>query len=72
MGGYYKNVFTIAPSFYIKEHEIDLAVELFEEALKKVTPSVTKEIEKSYEELQEYFTKARAKAMQDEKPSYMG
>ena len=35
VGGYYKNVFTIAPSFYIKENEIDLAVELFEEALKK-------------------------------------
>jgi len=35
VGGYYKNVFTIAPSFYIKEDEIDLAVELFEEALKK-------------------------------------
>ena len=35
VGGYYKNVFTIAPSFYIKESEIDLAVDLFEEALKK-------------------------------------
>ncbi len=50
----------------------EVALKHFEEALKKVTPSVTKEIEKSYEELQEYFTKARAKAMQDEKPSYMG
>ncbi len=35
VGGYYKNVFTLAPSFYITEKEIDLAVELFEEALKK-------------------------------------
>jgi 4-aminobutyrate aminotransferase-like enzyme len=35
VGGYYKNVFTLAPSFYIKEKEIDLAVELFEEALQK-------------------------------------
>jgi 4-aminobutyrate aminotransferase-like enzyme len=34
VGGYYKNVFTLAPSFYISEKEIDLAVELFEEALK--------------------------------------
>jgi len=35
VGGYYKNVFTLAPSLYITEGEIDLAVELFEEALKK-------------------------------------
>jgi 4-aminobutyrate aminotransferase-like enzyme len=33
VGGYYKNVFTIAPSFYITEEEIDLGVELFEAAL---------------------------------------
>ena len=35
VGGYYKNVFTLAPSLCIEEKEIDLAVELFEEALKK-------------------------------------
>jgi 4-aminobutyrate aminotransferase-like enzyme len=35
VGGYYKNVFTMAPSFYISNSEIDLAVELFEEALIK-------------------------------------
>ncbi len=35
VGGYYKNVFTLAPSFYISEKEIDLGVELFEEALIK-------------------------------------
>lgn len=35
VGGYYKNVFTIAPSLYIKEDEIDLAIDLFEEALIK-------------------------------------
>ena len=35
IGGYYKNVFTIAPSFYITEEEIDLGVDLFEEALSK-------------------------------------
>jgi 4-aminobutyrate aminotransferase-like enzyme len=33
VGGYYKNVFTIAPSFYISKEEMDLAVRLFEEAL---------------------------------------
>jgi 4-aminobutyrate aminotransferase-like enzyme len=34
VGGYYKNVFTMAPSLYITEKEIDLGVDLFEEALK--------------------------------------
>ena len=35
VGGYYKNVFTLAPSLYIEKEEIDLAVDLFEEALQK-------------------------------------
>ncbi len=35
VGGYYKNVFTLAPSFYITKEEIDLGVDLFEEALVK-------------------------------------
>jgi 4-aminobutyrate aminotransferase-like enzyme len=35
VGGYYKNVFTIAPSLYITEKEIDTALDLFEEALKR-------------------------------------
>jgi len=35
VGGYYKNVFTLAPSLYISKSEIDLAVELFEIALHK-------------------------------------
>ncbi len=35
VGGYYKNVFTLAPSFYMTNREIDLAIELFEEALVK-------------------------------------
>lgn len=38
VGGYYKNVFTLAPSLYITKEEIDLAVELFEEALQKGIP----------------------------------
>lgn len=33
VGGYYKNVFTLAPSLYITKEEIDLGVALFEEAL---------------------------------------
>jgi 4-aminobutyrate aminotransferase-like enzyme len=35
VGGYYKNVFTIAPSLYITEAEIDTAMALFEEALRR-------------------------------------
>ncbi|MDD5730361.1 MAG: aminotransferase class III-fold pyridoxal phosphate-dependent enzyme [Candidatus Omnitrophica bacterium] len=35
VGGYYKNVFTLAPSLFIQENQIDIAVELFEEALQK-------------------------------------
>ncbi|MCX5700603.1 MAG: aminotransferase class III-fold pyridoxal phosphate-dependent enzyme [Candidatus Omnitrophica bacterium] len=35
VGGYYKNAFTMAPSFYITEKEMDLGVELFEEALSR-------------------------------------
>lgn len=35
VGGYYKNVFTLAPSLYITEEEMDLGVDLFEEALSK-------------------------------------
>lgn len=33
VGGYYKNIFTIAPSFYITNKEMDLGIELFEKAL---------------------------------------
>ncbi len=40
VGGYYKNVFTLAPCFYITRKEIDLAVDLFEEALKKALKKV--------------------------------
>ena len=35
IGGYFKNVFTLAPSLYITHQEIDLAIDLFEEALKE-------------------------------------
>ena len=35
VGGYYKNVFTLAPCLYIEKGEIDVAVDLFEEALQK-------------------------------------
>ena len=32
IGGYFKNVFTLAPSLYITHKEIDLAIDLFDEA----------------------------------------
>ncbi|MBC8500693.1 MAG: CDC48 family AAA ATPase [Nanoarchaeota archaeon] len=44
----------------------------FEKALEKVRPSVTKDIEKAYVKLRDQFTRARAKSMQEEKPSYYG
>ena len=44
----------------------------FKLALDKVRPSVTKEVEKHYEELQDQLTAARAKQMLDDKPGYMG
>ncbi|MBU0461127.1 MAG: CDC48 family AAA ATPase, partial [Nanoarchaeota archaeon] len=44
----------------------------FEDALQKVGPSVTKEIEEAYTDLQNHFRKARGKEMKDERPSYMG
>ena len=42
VGGYYKNVFTLAPSFYITHKEIDLGVELFEEALVKALAQLSR------------------------------
>ncbi len=44
----------------------------FEEALKVVKPSVDKEIEEAYKEMEDYFTTARAKQIADEKAGYVG
>ncbi len=44
----------------------------FEVALKRVKASVTPEVEAAYEDLQNFFTAARAKQMKEEKPAYMG
>jgi len=44
----------------------------FEEALKKVPASMTKDVEKMYEDLRERFTGARAKEMKQELPIYFG
>jgi len=44
----------------------------FEQALKKVPPSITPEVEKTYEDLQQHFRAAKAKEMLEQKPSYFG
>lgn len=44
----------------------------FEEALDKVKPSVTKDIEEAYAKLREGFRKARGEEMREEKPRYFG
>ncbi|MBR9677532.1 CDC48 family AAA ATPase [Candidatus Woesearchaeota archaeon] len=46
--------------------------EHFEKALQKVRPSVTKEIEKAYEDIQKHFTQARGKELEKAKPAYFG
>src|SRR5262249_31504412 len=38
VGGYYKNVFTLAPCFDMSEREIDLAVELLEQLIRRCAP----------------------------------
>ena len=38
VGGYYKNVFTLAPSFTMTEQDIDLSVELLEQAIRRAAP----------------------------------
>ena len=44
----------------------------FEQALKKVKASVTKEVEKAYKDLGKMFRAARGREMTEEKPSYYG
>jgi len=44
----------------------------FEAAMKKIVPSVTKEIENEYEELKKNFSSATARQMSAEKPAYFG
>ncbi len=50
----------------------EITAEHFEGAMKKVHASVTKDVEKMYEDLQERFRGARAKAMKEELPIYFG
>ncbi len=48
----------------------EINVKDFEEALQKVRPSITKDIEESYAALKEKFTKATGKEMKESKPDY--
>ena len=38
VGGYYKNVFTLAPSFTMTEADIDLSVDLLEQLIRRCAP----------------------------------
>jgi transitional endoplasmic reticulum ATPase len=50
----------------------EITMKDFEEALKEVGPSVTKEIEKNYDELKKTLKSATARQMEEESPSYFG
>ncbi len=50
----------------------EVTIEYFRKALDKVKPSITKDIEKTYEDMKDHFTKARGKEMEEERPNYMG
>jgi transitional endoplasmic reticulum ATPase len=50
----------------------EIKMEFFEEALKKVKQSVTKDVEDAYAGLQDQFRSAAGKQLKEEKPSYYG
>ena len=50
----------------------DVKMEHFEKALEVIHPSVDKEVEETYQQLDEYFSSARAKQIQLEKAAYIG
>ena len=54
----------------IKAKEITMAD--FDKALKLVRPSVDKEVKEAYENLESYFSSARAKQIKEEKQNYFG
>ncbi len=47
-------------------------MEHFKKALEKVRPSVTKDIEKAYVDLEKHFRSARGEEMKEDRPSYYG
>ncbi len=54
----------------IKSKEVSMKA--FEEALNKVHPSATKDVEKVYEQIGQQFSAAKAKQMKEEMPNYFG
>jgi len=50
----------------------EVTADHFHQAMEKVGPSITKDIEKSYKELESQFKMARAKEMDEQKPNYFG
>jgi len=50
----------------------EVTLENFEDAIEKTPPSLTKEINEAYKNLQNQFSSAKAKQMDSEKPSYYG
>jgi transitional endoplasmic reticulum ATPase len=50
----------------------EITMKHFNKALEKVRPSITKEVQKAYEEIKNNLASARAKQMKEEKPAYMG
>ena len=50
----------------------EIKMKHFEKAMDKVRPSVTKEVEKTYADMEDHFRTAKAREMQEDKPSYMG
>jgi len=50
----------------------EIPMKYFEKALKKVPPSVDESIQKTYEDMRDNLSAARARQMQEEKPAYMG
>ncbi len=47
-----------------------ISLKHFDEAIKKVRPSITDEIEETYKSLREQFSTARAKQLKEKRPSY--
>ncbi|PIN74395.1 hypothetical protein COV20_00005 [Candidatus Woesearchaeota archaeon CG10_big_fil_rev_8_21_14_0_10_45_16] len=50
----------------------EVKIEHFQKALDVVKASVDKEVEEMYQNLETYFSSARAKQIKDEKESYFG
>jgi transitional endoplasmic reticulum ATPase len=62
-------------AIFALRHDINaksIAMKYFEDALKKVRPSVSKDVDEAYKEIGKAFTSARGKEMKEERPNYYG